>query len=83
VPSLEARRGEKEAWSLDPWLEPVATAGFCGAASFRAAPVVCPSIVRAFASIGAKRGSSIHSVFRKFTKSCFCCCVKPILKRWS
>jgi hypothetical protein len=30
-----------------------------------------------------KRGSSIHSVFKKFTKSCFCCCVKPMLKRWS
>ena len=25
----------------------------------------------------------LHSVFRKFTKSCFCCAVKPMLKRWS
>jgi ABC transporter substrate binding protein len=55
VPSLEARRGEKEAsllhghWSRDRWLEPVATAVFCCATSFRAASVVCPSLVRAFA----------------------------------
>jgi hypothetical protein len=33
--------------------------------------------------VATKRGSSIHSVFRKFTKSCFCCAVKPMLKRWS
>ena len=25
----------------------------------------------------------LHSVLRKFTKSYFCCAVKPILKRWS
>ena len=33
--------------------------------------------------VATKRGSSIHSVFRKFTKSCFCWSVNPILKRWS
>lgn len=31
----------------------------------------------------AKTLSQAHNVLRKFTRSCFCRLVKPMLKRWS
>ena len=89
MPSPEARRDEKETapphghWSIEPWPEPVDGGFLLHDVIPRCAGCLPEHSARVCIVVAAKRGSSIHSVFKKFTKSCFCWSVNPILKRWS
>jgi hypothetical protein len=76
MPSLEARRGEKEALPLH-GQRALSSVG----RSYSTAGSLLRDIIQRSAASTMVRG--LHSVFRKFTKSCFCWFVKPILKRCS
>ena len=57
---------------VERWLE--ATTVFCCATVIpRCVGCLPEHSARVCIVVATKRGSSIHSVFRKFTKSCFCC----------